>query len=145
MAKINIAKRHRARRYALQALYQWQFTGDPVSVIEKQFLNDKKKPDADFDYFHDLICNIPNKIDEIDAAFKPFLDREKHELNPVELAILRMASYELLHHLEIPYKVVINEALELAKAFGAVEGYKYVNGVIDKVARAVRTVELKNA
>jgi N utilization substance protein B len=135
------ARRH-ARHYALQAMYQWQISGAPVQEIEGQFLADQIKKTTDLDYFKDLINNIPAQQVELDKVFMPFIKRPIEELDPIELAVLRLATYEFVHRLDVPYRVSINEALELTKKFGSIEGYKFVNGVLDQVARKVRHIEV---
>ncbi|MBS0358122.1 MAG: transcription antitermination factor NusB [Proteobacteria bacterium] len=137
--------RHKARQYVLQALYQWQMTQITLSEIEIQFHTYHGMKDVDFEYFHELIHQIPAQLDTLDETFKKYIDRKLEELNIIELMILRMGTYELMHRTDIPYKVIINEALVLAKSFGATEGHKYVNGVLDKVAREYRQIEFQNA
>jgi N utilization substance protein B len=139
--KASAALRTRARRLAMQALYQWDLSGSNLSEIEVQFFEDEDFSKADKDYFHELLHEVPARLDEVDAAFSPYLDRPVHELDPVERAVLRMASYELLTRIDIPYKVIINESVNLTKKFGAEQAYKYVNGVLDKTARQLRAVE----
>ena len=128
------AARRKARRYALQALYQWQLAGATLSDIEAQFLaaNDMQKVDRT--YFHDLLHGV-------DEALRPFLDRRVEELSQVEKALLRIGAFELKERLDVPYRVVINESIELAKVFGADDSFKYVNGVLDKLARRLRSAE----
>jgi N utilization substance protein B len=99
---------------------------------------------VDLGYFHELIKHISQGAGELDEALLPYLDRSLNDLDPVELATLRIGAYELLKRLDVPYKVVINEGIELAKTFGATESHKYVNGVLDKLAHAIRTVETRN-
>jgi len=135
------ARRH-ARHYALQAMYQWQISGAPVQEIEGQFLADQIKKTTDLDYFKELVNNIPAQQVELDKVFMPFIKRPIEELDPIELAVLRLATYEFVHRLDVPYRVSINEALELTKKFGSIEGYKFVNGVLDQVARKVRHIEV---
>ncbi len=142
--KINIAARRWARRCALQALYQWQLSANDLKYIETQFLTEEYIAKMDVPYFKELLHFIPQNIEMIDANFIPYLDRSLDELNPVELAILRISSYELLKRLEIPYRVVINEGVELGKNFGAEESHKYINGVLDKVAHQLRVSEIAN-
>ena len=127
-----INARHKARRFALQALYQWQITRAPVNDIEQEFFacNDIKK--FDVDYFVDIVRGVVKFHGRIDTEMQPFLDRAIDELDFVELAALRIAIYELLYRTDVPYKVVINEALELTKVFGSSSGFKFVNGVLDK-------------
>ncbi len=130
--------RRKARRLALQAIFQWQFTQPAINEIEAQFLADANPKKIDIPYFSELVKGVINNISTIDNQMLPFLDRDIKDINKVELAILRIAIYELLYRLDIPHKVIINEALESAKAFGAEEGFKYINGILDKVAKKVR-------
>ncbi len=136
--------RRKARRLALQAIYQWQLSHTPPAEIEAEFLQQQNLNKVDVPYFLELLRGVPQNVDLIDAQMKPVLDRPIEDLNPVELAILRIGIYEFMHRLDVPYRVVINEALELAKLFGAVEGFKYVNGILDRVARKVRTTETQS-
>ncbi len=140
--KFNKAARHKARRFALQALYQWQIANHSTEEIAAQFAQERLMPKADKAYFQELITEIPAKQADLDSQFEPFLDRSLTDLDPIELAILRIATYEMIARLEIPYRVVINEAVELAKEFGAEEGYKYINGIIDHLAKKLRHVEI---
>jgi len=133
--------RRLARQYALQALYQWQMSHASSSDIEKQFLKKQINKRTDWDYFKELIYQIPVNYIELDNHMSPFLSRPTHEIDPIELAILRLSTYELAKRLDIPYRVAINEALELTKKYGSIEGYKFVNSVLDHVARQLRTVE----
>ncbi len=135
------ARRH-AREYALQAMYQWQISSTPLADLELQFLTQEIRKKTDLEYFKELMHAIPTQTDEIDNVMKPFLSRPLNELDPIELAILRIAIYELTQRLDIPYRVAINEALELTKKFGSIEGYKFVNGVLDQIAKQVRSVEI---
>ncbi|MFZ1639879.1 MAG: transcription antitermination factor NusB [Candidatus Contendobacter sp.] len=134
-------KRSWARRCAAQALYEWQITGQDPSRIAAQFLADEDLRKADPDYFWELVQQIPARAAQIDTALEPFLDRPLAQVDPVERAILRIGGYELMQHPDLAYRIVINEAVELAKMFGAEQGHRYVNGVLDKLARAVRSVE----
>jgi N utilization substance protein B len=140
--KVKPSARRKARRFLVQALYQWQMTGDNLNEIETQFRTDNNMIKTDTSFFHELLHQIPGQLNEIDRHFEAFLDRDKHELDKVELAILRIGTYELAQRLDVPYKVAINEAIELAKTFGATESHKYVNGVLDKVALRVRSAEV---
>ncbi len=134
--------RRRARELTLQALYQWQLSGQTTAYIEKQFVDGKDYAKADQSYFGVLFPGTVKESDNLQAALTPCLDRKFSELSPVERGILLLASYELIHQIDIPYRVVINEAVELAKSFGGTDGHKYVNGVLDKVAASVRSVEM---
>jgi len=127
----------------MQALYQWQMTKYAVKDIELQFLADYDFSQVDVEYFHDIVHHVPANLEELEAAFTPYLDRAMGDLDPIELSLLRLGSYELIKRIDIPYKVVINEAVSLAKKFGATDGHKYINGVLDKLAAQVRTIEIK--
>ena len=130
-------QRSKARRLAVQALYQWQLAGqDPVDIVA-QFAAEHTNKTVDFEYFSELFQGVVGSLDELDSHLRPQLDRAMLSVDPVERAILRLATYELLERLEVPYKVVINEAVELAKTFGAEQGHRYVNGVLDKTAKAL--------
>jgi len=135
--------RSKARRCALQALYQWQMAGQNLSDIESQFLTEQDLTGADQPYFSELLRGVPQQLTELDGHYRAFLDRGVEYLDPVELAILRIGVYELMNHPEIPYRVIINEAVELAKTFGADQSHRYINGVLDKVAREQRAAEIK--
>jgi len=135
-------QRSKARSLAVQAIYQWQMAGQPVNDIVAQFLTEHETTKLDRDYFQDLILGVTSQLGQIDADLSQFLDRQIERVDPVERAVLRIAGYELLRHPEIPYRVVINEAVELAKVFGAEKGHRYVNGVLDKAARKLRPLEM---
>lgn len=141
--KFNIKARKKARQLALQALYQWMVSGADLYEIEAQFCTDNDMSKVDLEYFNELLYQIPKLLNELDSGYQAFLDRPVAELNPVECIILRIGAYELMQRLEIPYRVVLNEAIEMTKRFGAEDGHKYVNGVLDKLAQKVRSVELK--
>ncbi|MDF1782399.1 MAG: transcription antitermination factor NusB [Alcanivoracaceae bacterium] len=133
--------RRKARRFALQALYQWQLAKTDLSDIEVQFRTDNDMKKVDREYFHELLHGVPANLDTIDEALQPALDRKVAELSQVEKVILRIGAYELIHRLDVPYRVVLNEGIELAKLFGADDSFKYVNGVLDKLARKFRRLE----
>jgi N utilization substance protein B len=139
---VNHATRTQARRRALQALYQWQMTSEEVSEILAQFLTEQEMSRTDIAYFQELVRGVTKRAEELDALLAEFVDRPIRQIDPVERAILRLGSYELLNHFEIPYRAVINEAIRLAKDFGAEQGHRYVNSVLDRVARKVRAAEL---
>ncbi len=140
-AKAQAALRTRARRLAMQALYQWDLSGANLSEIEVQFLEDEDFSRADKDYFHELLHAVPAKLDDVEQAFGAYLDRPLKEIDPVERAVLRMATYELMTRIDVPYRVIINESVNLTKKFGAEQAYKYINGVLDKTARDLRGLE----
>jgi N utilization substance protein B len=136
------AQRRKARHYALQALYQWQMTGTALHAIESEFRADYDFTHVDQEHFERLLHGIPAEVDALEAALAPQLDRPLDELDPVELTVLRMGVYELMHCIDVPYKVAISEAVALARKFGATDGHKYINGVLDALATRCRPVEV---
>ncbi|MDQ0141630.1 transcription antitermination factor NusB [Cupriavidus necator] len=134
--------RRRSRELALQGLYQWLLNRNDIGAIQAHLHDAQGFNKADREHFDALLNGAVREEARLTAAFEPFLDRPVDELSPVERAALLVGSYELVHCLDIPYKVVINEAVELTKTFGGVEGYKYVNGVLDKLAAQVRAAEV---
>lgn len=135
------SSRHRSREFVLQGLYQWQLAGTDVATIEQQLSAAKGFDKTDRGYFSALLAGTIREAQRLEQSLQPYLDRKCAQLSPVERAILMMAAYELEHHLDVPYRVVINEAVELAKSFGGTDGFKYVNGVLDKLAEKVRPQE----
>lgn len=135
--------RSKARRAAVQALYQWQVTRQDIREVEQQFLTGQDMGHVEIPYFQELLHQIPAQLDELDSYISPLLDRPLGEVDPVERAILRIGAYELRARLDVPYRVVINEAVEIAKTFGGEEGYKYVNSILDKLAHQLRSAEVK--
>lgn len=138
MARYNPVARHQARRFAVQAIYQWSFTGISATELEMQFQTEYDLAKADIDYFREITQGVINKIAQLDDLIKPHLTRNLSEVDPVELAVLRIACFELSNLPDMPFRVVINEALQLTKVFGSVEGYKFVNGVLDSLVRQTR-------
>ncbi len=136
-------QRSRARSLAVQALYQWQVAGQDISEIIDHFLAEQDEKKFDSGYFGELVRAVPTRLGELDNALSTCVDRAVESVDPVERAILRLGAYELIEHPEIPYRVVINEAVELAKTFGAEKGHRYVNGVLDKAARELRPLEAR--
>ena len=136
--------RTNARKAAVQALYQWQMTGQSLVEIERQFKEEDRLKDAQKSYFTELFHGVPKNLAEIDLALTEFVDRPVDMIDPVERAILRIGVYELINRLDMPYRVVLNEGINLAKYFGADGSHKYVNGILDKVAQQKRTVEIKS-
>ena len=133
--------RRRSRELATQGLYQWLLSAAPAGEIDAQIRTVQGFDKADQAHFDALLHGVIREADTLTAEIVPCLDRPVVELSPVERAVLLVATFELTHHVEIPYRVVINEAVELAKTFGGVDGYKYVNGVLDKVAAKIRPNE----
>ena len=135
--------RRRARELALQGIYQWRLTGGEEAQIEKQIREEKGMGRYDADFFCALLRGVLTQHIALEAAVTLHLDRTLNELSPVEFSVLLLGAYELLHHPEIPYRVIINEAVELTKTFGGTDGHKYVNGVLDKLAAQVRATEVR--
>ncbi len=143
MEKSLINGKRKARKLGLQALYQWLMSGGELSEIETQFRVINNMAKVDVDYFCHLLHGIPEHVEALDNSLVPYIvDREITELNPVELTVLRMGAFELFHCPEIPYKVVLDESVTLAKEFGSQEGHRYVNGVLNNLARQVREIEI---
>ncbi|MGO4774735.1 transcription antitermination factor NusB [Lysobacter sp. 2RAB21] len=138
---IDPVARSRARRRALQAVYAWQLSGAKVNDVISQFAHEQAHEVADLIYFEDLVRGVDQHQDDLDQALTPFLDREIEQVDPIERATLRIAAYELRHRPDVPYRVVINEAIETVKRFGAEHGHTYVNGVLDHAAAQWRAVE----
>jgi transcription antitermination protein NusB len=135
------AERRKARHYAVQALYQWAISGNALADIEAQFREEFDFRGTDVDYFSELLHGVPAALGEIEEAMAPYLDIAAEKLGPVELAVLRMATYELRSRPDVPYRVVISEAIALTRKFGATDSHRFVNGVLDKVARNLREAE----
>lgn len=142
MDKKSIGAKRRARRLALQALYQWQMSGQQAYEVETQFKVFTNLERVDVEYFTTLFKGSVDKIEDIDKAFSPHLDRDFLSLNPVELAILRISTYEFLHVPELPWRIILDESVNMGKEFGSTDGHKYVNGVLNKVAHDIRSVEV---
>jgi N utilization substance protein B len=138
---IDPAARSRARRRALQAVYAWQMSGNRIDGVIDQFRHEQDMQIADLEYFEELVRGVVRMHVELDAAMVPYLDREVARVDPIERAVLRIAAYELKERLDVPYRVVINEAVETTKRFGAEHGHTYVNGVLDKLAAFWRSAE----
>lgn len=136
--------RKRARRLVCQALYQWQMTAQDIALIETQFTEDHNMKKVDQAYFKELLHEVPRQVEVLDDHILPYISRPIDAIDPVERGILRLAAYELLNRLDIPYRVVINEAVELTKTFGAEQAYKFINGVLDKLAAKLRASEIKS-
>ena len=138
------ATRRMARHYAMQALYQWQMAGASINSIEAEFRVDNDMSNVDLEYFHEVLHGVPEHLADIEATFEPFLvERSLTELDPITQALLRLATYEFKFRIDVPYKVVINEAVSLAKKFGAEDSHKFINGVLDKTAAVTRALEVK--
>ncbi|KLD65092.1 transcription antitermination factor NusB [Dyella japonica] len=141
---IDLAARSRARRRALQALYAWQIGGSRMNAVIEQFRHEQDMEVADLEYFEDLLNGVERNVKTIDEAIKPYVDRDVEQIDPIERAALRLATYELKYRPDVPYRVIINEAIEVTKRFGADHGHSYVNGVLDKLAGVLRTTEKRH-
>ena len=136
--------RIRARRSAVQALYQWTMSDMPIQDVINEFVSERSElKKADTDYFKEILCGTAKEVENLNKQLAPLLDRAIDDLDPVEKAILHIGLYELTFHPELPYRVVLNEAVDLAKMFGAEQSHKYINGVLDKAAQKIRTAEMK--
>ncbi|MDR0183555.1 transcription antitermination factor NusB [Lysobacter arvi] len=140
---IDPVARSRARRRALQAVYAWQMSGSSAREVIAQFAHEQAKEQADLEYFEDLVRGVEANVEALDDALKPFLDRDIEQVDAIERAALRIAAYELRMRPDVPYRVVINEAIETVKRFGAEHGHTYVNGVLDHAAAQWRAPEVK--
>lgn len=143
MEKKEIQARRRARKLVLQALYQWQLSGLDLAEIEAQFRAVTPMEKVDDLYFCRLLYGIPKALSVVEGAFEAFLDRPREDINPVELTVLRIGAFELLNSPEVPARVVLDEAVGLCRSFGSEDGHRYVNGVLNNLARKVRVIEMR--
>lgn len=134
---VKVSPRRRARECAVQALYSWHISKNSVAEIELAFIADQDMNGVDMPYFRKLLRGTVENIEAVDNALRPFLDRNDEEVDPIERSILRLSAYELKFELDVPYKVVINEGIEVAKVFGSDDSHKYINGVLDQLAPAL--------
>lgn len=137
-----IKKRKHARDKALQALYQWQLSGEDLDWIRDHYLQEQGVASGDQDYFLELLYKIPSQVETLDKCFRKHVSQFEDHIDPIETNILRIATYELENHPEIPYKVVLNEAINLAKVYGADDSHKFVNGVLDPLCEELRKLEV---
>ncbi|SAK41080.1 transcription antitermination protein NusB [Caballeronia temeraria] len=133
--------RRRSRELATQGLYQWLLSGAPAGEIDAQLRNSQGFDKADKDHLDAILHGVIKESEALSTQLQPCLDRPIEQLSPVERAVLLVAAFEFKHHIDVPYRVVINEAVELTKTFGGSDGYKYVNGVLDKLAVVMRPAE----
>lgn len=142
MTDIKPAARHRARELALHALYQWQVSGYDATNAQARFRAQNHMGKADAGYFHELYTGVSNDPQVLDDQMSPFIGRPVKDVDVIALNVLRMATWELKERMDIPYKVVLNEAVDLAKRFGATDAHKFVNGALDKLAAELRAIEV---
>ncbi len=144
--KKSLAKaRGKSRRLAMQAVYQWQMTGDNITDIKQQFFDDNNKSQFDSSFFSELVSGVASSISELDPFLEKNMTRSVESVDPVERSILRLATYEFVHRLDVPYRVVLNEAVNIAKEYCEENSHGFVNAVLDKVAKEVRHVEVAAA
>lgn len=139
---VDPAARSRARRRALQAIYAWQMSGENIAQVIAQFRTEQDMEIADLEYFEDLLRGVDGNLAKIDEELRRFVDRDIAQIDPIERGVLRLAAYELLFRIDVPYRVVLNEAIETTKRFGADHGHSYVNGVLDRAAAQWRQPEV---
>ena len=135
-------ERQKARRMLVQALYSWDVGGTDLETIEAEFHHDNNMTKVDNKLFHNILFGVPKNLGEVDGAFEPHLDRENKQLVSVSSAILRLSTFEMLYSMDVPYKVVINEGVNLAKTYGPTDAFKFINGVLDKIAVEKRVIEV---
>ena len=142
---IDPVARSRSRRRALQAIYAWQMSGQRIVQVIEQFRSEQDMEIADLAYFEDLLRGVDANLSKIDEELRRFTDRDIAQIDPIERGVLRLAAYELLFRIDVPYRVVLNEAIETTKRFGADHGHSYVNGVLDRAASEWRSTEINAA
>ena len=134
--------KQKARKLLVQALYSWELGGTDLQTIEVNFHTENDMSKVDTELFKTILFGVPQNLEQIDSAYQKYLDREEEKLDPVSRAILRLTAYELIFCIEVPYKVAINEGVNLAKTFGPTDAFKFINGVLDRVAADTRAVEI---
>lgn len=140
---VSLAKgRSNARKKALQALYQWHMSGNDLSDIENQFHEEQNMAKVDLEYFHALLHQVPAEVNGLDQLIDQYSNRKDDEIDPIEQSILRLSSYEIKHRIDVPYKVVISEAISLAKMFGSDKSHVFINSILDKLAKQLRSHEV---
>jgi N utilization substance protein B len=144
-AQKSVAKaRGKSRRLAMQAIYQWQMTGDNISDIKQQFFDENNMAKLDPAFFSEVVSGVASSISELDPLLEKYMSRTVESVDPVERSILRLATYEFINRLDIPYRVVLNEAVNIAKEFCAEKSHTFVNAVLDKVAKEIRHIETQS-
>jgi N utilization substance protein B len=137
--------RGKSRRLAMQAIYQWQMTGDNISDIKQQFFDENNMSQFDSEFFSELVSGVASSISELDVLLEKYMSRSAESVDPVERSILRIAVYEFVNRLDVPYRVVLNEAVNITKEYCAENSHTFVNAVLDKVAKEVRHIEVQSA
>lgn len=136
--------RGKSRRLAMQAVYQWQMTGDSITDIKQQFFDENNMSKADAEFFSELVSGVASSISELDVLLEKYMSRSAESVDPVERSILRLATYEFVNRYDVPYRVVLNEAVNITKEYCSENSHTFVNAVLDKVAREVRHLELQS-
>ena len=143
-AQKSVAKaRGKSRRLAMQAIYQWQMTGASITGIKQQFFDENNSSKIDTEYFSELVSGVATNLSELDGLLEKYMTRTIESVDPVERAILRLGAYEFVNRLDVPYRVVLNEAVNIAKEFCAEKSHAFVNAVLDKVAKEIRHIEVQ--
>jgi len=136
--------RGKSRRLAMQAIYQWQMTGDSIADIKQQFFDENNVTQFDAGFFSELVSGVASSISELDPLLEKYMTRSAESVDPVERAIIRLAAYEFINRLDVPYRVVLNEAVNITKEFCSENSHTFVNAVLDKVAKEIRSIELQS-
>ena len=145
VAKKSLARaRGKSRRLAMQAIYQWQMTGDNISDIKQQFFEENNMAKLDTVFFSEMVSGVASSISELDPLLEKYMSRSVESVDPVERSILRLATYEFIKRLDVPYRVVLNEAITITKEFCAENSHTFVNAVLDKVANEIRHIEVQS-
>lgn len=134
---MKVSPRRRARECAVQAIYSWYISRNTIEEVELAFISDQDMNGVDMPYFRKLLRGVVNNVAIIDEILRPYLDRDESDVDPIERSILRLSGYELKFEQDVPFRVVINEGIEVAKVFGSDESHKYINGILDKLAPAL--------
>ncbi len=143
-AQKGVAKaRGKSRRLAMQAIYQWQMTGDSITGIKQQFFDENNSSKIDTEYFSELVSGVASNLTDLDTLLEKYMTRTIESVDPVERAILRLGAYEFVNRLDVPYRVVLNEAVNITKEFCAEKSHTFVNAVLDKVAKEIRHIEVQ--
>lgn len=137
--------RGKSRRLAMQAVYQWQMTGDNITDIKQQFFEENNMSQIDAEFFSELVSGVASSISDLDALLEKYMSRSAESVDPVERSILRLAAYEFVNRFDVPYRVVLNEAVNISKEYCAENSHAFVNAVLDKVAKEVRHLEVQSA
>ena len=136
--------RGKSRRFAMQAIYQWQMTGDSITDIKQQFFEENNFSLIDTDYFSELVSGVASSISDLDPLLEKNMTRSVESVDPVERSILRLATYEFIHRIDVPYRVVLNEAVNITKEYCSENSHTFVNAVLDKVAKEIRHIEVQS-